>query len=311
MYIALLPMDGVRGRSEDASPAVMDDAAAIGSRVRRGHIPVRFELSSLDLTSVGPPEPTYVVLVRRTATFLHYIPDLIDSFAKHVADGSRDVWLECSVLGPLQWQYPVGVLFDCQAGSSGDRAGILPYRLVVHFSGFPAQCVMRPVTSSLGKCPGEFHFIHSLKQAFFMQCGTTNPVMDLSSAELHALWRSCVEDVANEESIVQPALATRSSRRLPVRFIMVREEQEPDLRTRAGGIRCYQRPISATKEWTISTAFQHVVNDADITSLPFKFSVHGIVLPGDTPIERLCRHLSHPDHFVYICCCRIPDHSNT
>ncbi|CEP00505.1 hypothetical protein PBRA_001559 [Plasmodiophora brassicae] len=214
MYIALLPMDGVRGRSEDASPAVMDDAAAIGSRVRRGHIPVRFELSSLDLTSVGPPEPTYV-LVRRTATFLHYIPDLIDSFAKHVADGSRDVWLECSVLGPLQWQYPVGVLFDCQAGSSGDRAGILPYRLVVHFSGFPAQCVMRPVTSSLGKCPGEFHFIHSLKQAFFMQCGTTNPVMDLSSAELHALWRSCVEDVANEESIVQPALATRSSRRLP------------------------------------------------------------------------------------------------
>lgn len=63
MYIALLPMDGVRGRSEDASPAVMDDAAAIGSRVRRGHIPVRFELSSLDLTSVGPPEPTYVVRV--------------------------------------------------------------------------------------------------------------------------------------------------------------------------------------------------------------------------------------------------------
>lgn len=120
-----------------------------------------------------------------------------------------------------------------------------------------------------------------------------------------------ISDVANEESIVQPALATRSSRRLPVRFIMVREEQEPDLRTRAGGIRCYQRPISATKEWTISTAFQHVVNDADITSLPFKFSVHGIVLPGDTPIERLCRHLSHPDHFVYICCCRIPDHSNT
>lgn len=95
-----------------------------------GAIPVCLTLHEQEVASQQAPPSLFVVAPRGA-----YLPLLSAAAAAHFADalpsvGESDVWFDAGGV-PLKWHLPSGVLFDLLG------SGQLPWRLNVHFRGFP------------------------------------------------------------------------------------------------------------------------------------------------------------------------------
>jgi hypothetical protein len=94
---------------------------------------------------------------------------------------------------PLDWQLPIGVLFDraaVLAGLSGaSTTKLLPLDITVHFSGYPpALLAYRNIATVRG------FFSQSLKQSLFLEHGNAKVANNLSKAKSEALWEAVAEN---------------------------------------------------------------------------------------------------------------------
>jgi autophagy-related protein 5 len=109
---------------------------------------------------------------------------------------------------PLKWHYPVGLLFDLYAGAdpasskgagSGGGGGggsnekeeeALPWRVMVHFSDWPDEELVRLDPDGLVMNDA---FINSVKEADFLRNGTAKGIMSLSKEDSFGLWNAVEE----------------------------------------------------------------------------------------------------------------------
>lgn len=119
---------------------------------------------------------------------------------------------------PLKWHYPLGLLFDLFSGAApslgsptttaatgieagGDggnnhnnnhtkEEGLLPWRLLLHFSEWPDEQLVR--LDAEGKVLHDA-FINSVKEADFLRNGTAKGIMSLSKDDSTRLWHAVEE----------------------------------------------------------------------------------------------------------------------
>lgn len=100
----------------------------------------------------------------------------------------------------MKWHYPVGLLYDLYAGADPASKGgaetdlvsttdehPLPWRLVVHFSDWPDEELVRLDADGIVMHDA---FINSVKEADFLRNGTAKGIMTLSREDSAGLWES-------------------------------------------------------------------------------------------------------------------------
>ena len=103
----------------------------------------------------------------------------------------------------MKWHYPVGLLYDLFSGASpvsspppkatprplvgSESSSNLPWRLVIHYSNFPADRLVR-----LDDDDRILHdaFINSVKEADFLRNGSAKAIMTMSKGDSTKLWES-------------------------------------------------------------------------------------------------------------------------
>ena len=121
-----------------------------------------------------------------------FTPFLIDPDA-----ASHDGWFSFEDV-PLKWHYPLGLLYDLFSGASGAQpsikdeldgggAGTLPWRLRLHFTGWPDEQLVR--LDAEGKVVHDA-WINSVKEADFLRNGTAKGIMTLSKDHSTRFWEA-------------------------------------------------------------------------------------------------------------------------
>ena len=105
-----------------------------------GAVPIRFILSPSEVSASQSPSPLYLP-IRRMSYFSSLAARIRDHFFSWASTAHDEWWLEFEGI-PLQWNYPVGVLFDVHCGSIASRPN-LPWDIVVHFARFPGDRILR------------------------------------------------------------------------------------------------------------------------------------------------------------------------
>ena len=132
-----------------------------------GRVPVSFSLATEEVCSIDQPEQIYLLLHRMT-----YFPLVMDRVQRHFSrfldqhhDGTSqtELWLEDENGIPLQWHYPVGVLYDLAMSPTSTTGG--PWPITVHFRDFPEHSVLHCATRD----SVESLFMSSVKEADFLK----------------------------------------------------------------------------------------------------------------------------------------------
>lgn len=115
------------------------DDDQIRKTIWEGTIPVIFQLSPREITSLSSPHP-YYVMIPRQSYFNVYRQEVRDHFVEFTSsfDKKDDIWFEFQEK-PLSWHQPAGVLFDLKANPSQD----LPWNITVHFMDFPQEKIFK------------------------------------------------------------------------------------------------------------------------------------------------------------------------
>ncbi|KAF2454982.1 autophagy protein Apg5-domain-containing protein [Lineolata rhizophorae] len=160
-----------------------------------GSIPLEIRLAGAECRTFDDSDP-YMIQYPRLTYLPFLLPRLHAFFASALIDPSSapsDGWFECDGV-PLKWHYPVGLLYDLYAGAepfsqeAGDKnQDGLPWRLVVHFSDWPDESLVKP--DAEGKTVHDA-FVNSVKEADFLRNGTAKAVMSLSKEDSTNLWQS-------------------------------------------------------------------------------------------------------------------------
>jgi autophagy-related protein 5 len=86
----------------------------------------------------------------------------------------------------LRWHLFVGVLWDLKATKS------IPWKIQLHFTQYPSSQIL-PLESSVSVMTTiEHYFMNSLKQALFLQYGTSKVAMNMTKQTHHKMWDSLV-----------------------------------------------------------------------------------------------------------------------
>eukprot|EP00752_Nemacystus_decipiens_P005704 g5162.t1 len=212
-----------------------------------GLIPTELSMDSSEVTSLQRPLPLYLLLPR-----MGYLPCVADAISHHFGevapDAQRTLWLEETRSGePLRWHIPTGVLFDLIAGGrggggeegagvaggaasggsakyvggpwsgSGSCAVVLPWRITVHFQG----CPRRQVFPLEKEADIRRHYTNALKQALYLQSGSSRAGMTLAKENQNRLWQALKTNDAQVFHEMDALLGgDRAIRLVPVRLVM-------------------------------------------------------------------------------------------
>mmetsp|Transcript_2496 Transcript_2496/g.6969 ORF Transcript_2496/g.6969 Transcript_2496/m.6969 type:complete len:272 (+) Transcript_2496:43-858(+) len=253
-----------------------------------GMIPVCITLAKNEVATQKPPVPYYCMIPRCT-----YYPLLMKEVKEHFLPATvqrvDEAWL--SYRGePLRWNRFFGVLFDLFGNDSLE----LPWTLVVHFQGYPADKLFKRPTEETVKT----HFFQSVKEANFLKFGTGS---EMSSAllpdEQTQLWQSVVDCSYARFWEVNTKLAPKQFSAIPVRILQPNSPfiQFPFCESDANG-----EPYTLLS--LLQEALPDIFNNQNESPDRYpKVVVQGICPPFNTPIVWLCSHCAHPDNFLYIC----------
>ncbi|CAN0068273.1 unnamed protein product [Ectocarpus sp. 12 AP-2014] len=204
-----------------------------------GMIPTELSMDSSEVTSLQMPLPLYLLLPR-----MGFLPCVAEAISHHFGevapDAQRTLWLEETRSGePLRWHIPTGVLFDLIAGvgkeegggaagviggathgeaipwSGPGRLGLLPWRITVHFQG----CPRRQVFPLEKEADIRRHYTNALKQALFLQSGSSRAGMTLAKENQNRLWQAIK---SNDTKVFHEMDALLGGGRGTVRLVPVR-----------------------------------------------------------------------------------------
>ncbi|CAN0083226.1 unnamed protein product [Ectocarpus sp. 8 AP-2014] len=166
-----------------------------------------------------------------------FLPCVAEAISHHFGevapDAQRTLWLEETRSGePLRWHVPTGVLFDLIAGvgqeegggakhgeeapwSGPGRLGLLPWRITVHFQG----CPRRQVFPLEKEADIRRHYTNALKQALFLQSGSSRAGMTLAKENQNRLWQAIK---SNDTKVFHEMDALLGGDRGTVRLVPVR-----------------------------------------------------------------------------------------
>lgn len=257
--------------------------------VWEGRLPVCFNISCEEVTTMEQPEPCYFLVPRGS-----YFPLVIDKVFVHFQkasnqDDSKDMWLENNGQ-PLKWHYPIGVLYDLYGSNQ------LPWNLTVHFKKFPENEVIR----CHGREAMEAHFMSTLKEADCLKHRSV--VMNAMKKNDHKqLWMGLCNDKFEQFWSINKRLMERVNSE-PFRAVPVRIYQNDGVM-----IQKMYKTVSNTGELHsfghfMKTYIPHVLDAVNENKIckNWRVTVHGLTPPLDTPIQWISEHLSHPDNFLHV-----------
>jgi autophagy-related protein 5 len=161
----------------------------IREHVLAGQLPVSFILAEDEVTTMEKPPP-----MMRMVSRLSYLPlvyNELREYFKHYAPPHEDELWCLSDGVPLKWHLPFGTLFDLHG-----KPACLPWLVTVRLTKFPADKLIR--------CRGDetlqWHFINTVKEAIFLQFGSTKPLTSLSMAKQTVL---CLPRHSRPRTLVQ------------------------------------------------------------------------------------------------------------
>ena len=97
-------------------------------------------------------------------------------------------WFEDEETGmPLRWHLFVGVLYDLTSRGDGSRS--IPWKLRLHFNNYPSSQIL-PLEDDVVLKLVERTYKNSLKQALFLQNGSSKVAMNLSKQSHQKIWDS-------------------------------------------------------------------------------------------------------------------------
>lgn len=153
----------------------------------QGQLPLCFKLHPDDVSGMHRPEPYYMMVPRIT-----YFPIVLDRVVKYFhrfmdasksANPADQMWLDYEGQ-PIKWQHPIGLSWDL-FGSSYD----LPWRLMIHFSDFPAKDLVKCNTKSSIKTI----FMSSIKEADALK-HKGSVTKNMLEKDQNLLWSSLIND---------------------------------------------------------------------------------------------------------------------
>mmetsp|Transcript_19314 Transcript_19314/g.46350 ORF Transcript_19314/g.46350 Transcript_19314/m.46350 type:complete len:291 (+) Transcript_19314:42-914(+) len=259
-----------------------------------GEIPAVFVLATNEVTTLEPPVPFHLCLARQS-----YLPfttaEVVDHFKPFAPPmGGGEPWYEHDGQ-PLRWHVPLGVLFDLHAGLEAEAE--LPWRLTVHFQGFPATTLL-----STANAAAEGWVLNALKESCFLRCGSALPAMSLSIAEQKKLTHALTTNDFREYCAVAERISAAMAKSLgasglphsvPVRVFTspVEWRQQPAApRLPSGG---------STRLYDVLVSLLPSVFESSSSVAP-RVIVQGVSVPLETPLLWLHGACSHPDGFLYV-----------
>lgn len=285
-------------------------AAAVQHKLWYGRIPVIFTLHASDVTTLHAPRPFYAMLPRmgylvaHTRNVIEYFQDAAPPVAGLPGNG---IWFEHQGR-PLKWHLPCGLLFDLSQPPAVHAATTqphLPWRITVHFSGFPADellpCEHEQVV--------EAHFMHTLKQSLFLRTGSTKLIMGMPEAQQTQIWTSVVQNDLGSFSAATRDLQLASSSSSsfsssPIRLIPVRI-YAPD------GPVAIQLPVDAASNPRLLDVLCSLLPDLFTPTKEEEegknprrehhgILLHGIPVPAATPLLSLYECFAFADGFLHV-----------
>mmetsp|Transcript_10133 Transcript_10133/g.14335 ORF Transcript_10133/g.14335 Transcript_10133/m.14335 type:complete len:346 (+) Transcript_10133:94-1131(+) len=210
----------------------------------------------------------------------------------------------------LRWHLFVGVLYDLNKKDAHKK---IPWKIRLHFSGYPHSQILPLDDSADGVWTTvERTFKNSLKQALFLQYGSSKVAMGMTKQSHERIWDSIVTtnyqlyQQVNSDLQVEPK-ADDDLHFLPVRLLVDAKPpiQRPcrvciDAKTDTGNDMALDTLGSLLQYWipqffTLDPA--GVIKPEPNT---IDWSVQGIQIPLTSHLIDLWRCLCHPDHFLYI-----------
>ncbi|KAL4972322.1 autophagy protein 5 [Aspergillus desertorum] len=326
----------------------MDQATlnSIQKSIWEGQLPLQITLAPSESRIYDQADP-YLVPISYLPSLLprlkaFFSASLIDPTASEPHDG----WFSFEGV-PLKWHYPIGLLYDLYAGadpatkSSDANApddGPLPWRLVVHFSDWPDEELVRLDAKGMVMHDA---FINSVKEADFIRNGTAKGIMTLSKDDSSGLWKA-IQDVdlpafQRVMNILLPSNSHQPLRNLPVRLFLPLPPK-PDSGSNAPFLKVVQSPIPPTisttpsqlqkqmaqstllsssrvsvsspgaaqvqpQTQTIGTALHSILPNlfpSHRTPVLAKPVLHGAQVPMSAPVEEVVRAAAYGDGWVYI-----------
>lgn len=177
-----------------------------------GQLPLCFKLHPDDVSGMHRPEPYYMMVPR--VTYFPLVLDRVVKYFNRFLDQNKqvvtDMWLDYDGQ-PLKWQHPIGLSWDL-FGSNYD----LPWRLILHFSNFPAQELVRCNTKS----SIETNFMSSIKEADTLKHKGA-VIKNMVKKDHNQLWSSLVNDRFEQFWSINKKLMDRTDNEL-FRFIPFR-----------------------------------------------------------------------------------------
>ncbi|KAL4918915.1 autophagy protein Apg5-domain-containing protein [Aspergillus aurantiobrunneus] len=325
----------------------MDPATlnSIQKNIWQGQLPLQITLTPSESRTYDQTDP-YLISYPR----ISYLPSLLprlkaffsSSLIEPAASEPHDGWFSFEGV-PLKWHYPVGLLYDLYAGaepatrSSGPEdsysdSATLPWRLVVHFSDWPGEELVRLDANGLVMNDA---FINSVKEADFVRNGTAKGIMTLSKDDSSGLWQA-VQDVDLPSfqrimNILLPQNPHQPLRNLPIRIFLplppkpdsdsdspflkvvqspipptisaAQTQQQPSQSTMFSSSRASILGAGATQTQTLGTALHFLLPNlfpSRRTPVLAKPVLHGAVVPLSAPVEEVVRCAAYGDGWVYI-----------
>ncbi|KAG9196291.1 autophagy protein 5 [Alternaria panax] len=305
----------------------------VTSRLRQstwdGSIPLEIRLHKGDCRTYDESDP-YLIQFPRVSylgLFIHKLHAFFSRSLIYPDVSPKDAWLSYEDV-PLKWHYPLGLLYDLYSGAepaypsdtdadtvephkienTEEERQHLPWRLTLHFSGFPSEQLVQ-----LDNDDKHMHdlFIHSVKEADYLRTGTGKTVMFLSKEDSTQLWNGVKKhNFALYNPINQKLLNPQgvNLRHLPVRLYLPHASSEGvQEETAPGSLRIVQRLVtpnlSSRQPQTIGTALNQILP----TLFPSRRSpllaqavLHGAVLPLSASVEDLVRATAYLDGWLHI-----------
>lgn len=278
-----------------------------------GAIPIIISLAPSSLSSPTIPSPQHHLISRmnylhvglsKAVQRLHkYAPSVIinssSNFNKKIdvengetveniekpEDVYPECWFEDEESGlPLRWHLFVGVLYDLMKERS--KNFYLPWKIRLHFTAYPVQLL--GLDDEVIKTVHGI-FSNSLKQALFLQHGSSKKAMAMSKTDHEKNWSAVV--LSNYEMFgeINRNLWAKDLKMIPIRVMV---DSRPAI----------QRPCQLGENSQNKVTLGYLLKEwiPDWHEREQRWSIHGIQPSLDSLVIDLWRVLSYPDHFLYI-----------
>lgn len=233
-------------------------------------------------------------------------------------------WFEDEESGtPLRWQLFVGVLFDLlQNNHCRNNHNKLPWKIRIHFTSYPQTQLLQLTTSTTTKVQDTIQrfYSNSLKQALFLQYGSSKVAMNMSKHNQLQIWDSIVrsqydayQQINQELQVYTPInqtgnTQTQKIQNVPIRIMMdgkpyVQKPCPPYIilpTSNGNHDTSNSQPQKRTIQQFLAQYHPKLFSLTEKTSSCI-WMIQGIQqIPLSYPIVDVWQCLCHPDHFLYI-----------